>query len=166
VSRYGLVEFIRRDVDIDEVHFYERSEKVEIYLKFFEKLGATSSRDKLNREKWEWKIPAILKKSKCTNTKETSMSDSHSHPAYAEGFDSFRKNKGDYVNPYTLGTVEHNAFERGWIQRLKRMPDSQVRAINQRANRDKQSYKEEREKKRKDLEIQKAKEEYLKGKGR
>ena len=55
---YGLVDFIRKDFGIEEIHFCERSEKVDRYARFFEKFGATSARDNLNIEKWVWKIPS------------------------------------------------------------------------------------------------------------
>lgn len=54
---FGLVDFIRKDFGIDEIHFCERSEKVDRYAKFFEKLGANAEKDKFNMEKWVWKIP-------------------------------------------------------------------------------------------------------------
>lgn len=44
----------------------------------------------------------------------------HEHPAYEEGFRSYRKNKGQYVNPYPSSSDERNLFERGWTQALKR----------------------------------------------
>jgi predicted phosphoribosyltransferase len=89
------------------------------------------------------------------------MSDSHSHPAYTEGFDSYMKNHGALINPYPIGTPEHNDFERGWIQCQKRMPESRPKRSGQ-VN----LYQVELVKKRKEQEILKAKEAYKKGKGR
>jgi hypothetical protein len=37
-----------------------------------------------------------------------------------EGERSFAVNKGKYINPYSLGSAQHNDFERGWVQALKR----------------------------------------------
>jgi GNAT superfamily N-acetyltransferase len=54
---FALVDFIRKDFAIDEIHFCERSEKVDIYAKFFAKLGAFATKDRFNMEKWVWKIP-------------------------------------------------------------------------------------------------------------
>lgn len=53
---FGLVDFIRKDFEIEEIHFCERSEQVDKYAKFFEKFGAVSAKDKFNIEKWVWKI--------------------------------------------------------------------------------------------------------------
>lgn len=39
--------------------------------------------------------------------------DKHSHPAYKEGFLSYKKNRGQYLNLYPQVTDEHNIFERG-----------------------------------------------------
>lgn len=38
----------------------------------------------------------------------------------AKGMESFHENKGQLINPYEAGTNQHNDFERGWIQALKR----------------------------------------------
>lgn len=43
--------------------------------------------------------------------------------AYHEGKFSYRKNHGKLINPYKIGTNEHNFFERGYIQALKRSPN-------------------------------------------
>lgn len=42
---------------------------------------------------------------------------------YKEGFESHRKNKGAYKNPYSSGTNEYNEFERGWAQAMKSQPE-------------------------------------------
>ncbi len=39
-----------------------------------------------------------------------------------EGEISFHMNKGRYINPYGRGTQEHNDYERGWSQALKKCP--------------------------------------------
>ncbi len=44
----------------------------------------------------------------------------HKHPAYQEGFKSFKKNKGKLVSPYKTGSHEYDMFERGWVQAQKR----------------------------------------------
>ncbi len=44
-----------------------------------------------------------------------------------EGMRSFRINKGKLINPYDPGTQNHNDFERGWTQALKRAPDELLR---------------------------------------
>lgn len=41
------------------------------------------------------------------------VSKPHVHAAYTEGFLSYKKNHGAYINPYAIGTVESNLFERG-----------------------------------------------------
>lgn len=41
-----------------------------------------------------------------------------------EGRGSFCKNRGRYKNPYKKGTRAYDDFERGWLQALKRSPDS------------------------------------------
>jgi hypothetical protein len=46
----------------------------------------------------------------------------YSHPAYKEGFQNYKNNKGCYCNPYSIGSNEHNIFERGWTQALKKQP--------------------------------------------
>ena len=50
------------------------------------------------------------------------MNTSHDHPAYQEGRKSYFSNKGKYANPYPSGSIEHDIFERGWSQALKRIP--------------------------------------------
>jgi len=42
-----------------------------------------------------------------------------------EGEKAFIKSNGKkYINPYKLGSNEYNDYERGWMQALKRSPDS------------------------------------------
>ena len=41
-----------------------------------------------------------------------------------EGMQSFHQHKGRYSNPYPSGSWQHNDFERGWTQALKRTPDA------------------------------------------
>jgi hypothetical protein len=48
------------------------------------------------------------------------MENMHNHPAYKEGMHSYRNNKDKYLNPYPKGTKEHDLFERGWSQALKK----------------------------------------------
>lgn len=40
-----------------------------------------------------------------------------------QGFRCYRKNIGDYINPYNHGTPPYNLFERGWTQALKIAPE-------------------------------------------
>ncbi len=42
--------------------------------------------------------------------------------AYKEGFESFTKNNGEYINPYKASDESYNEFERGWSQALKKQP--------------------------------------------
>lgn len=89
------------------------------------------------------------------------MLGAHEHPAYREGFSSYRKNNGNYANPYPLGSEEHNLFERGWTQALKRAPDAPFKSAKKLPpNRSK--FEEDKELKRK----REAKEAYLRSKGR
>jgi hypothetical protein len=37
-----------------------------------------------------------------------------------EGMKCFHTCKGEYMNPYNLGSHQYNNFERGWTQALKR----------------------------------------------
>ncbi len=38
-----------------------------------------------------------------------------------QGKSDYFTTKGNYENPYKSGTAEHNAYERGWMQSLKRV---------------------------------------------
>lgn len=78
---------------------------------------------------------------------------------YQEGFQSYRKNKGNYSNPYAIGTNEHNNFERGWSQALKRYPELYARAERYTTFADCSATI------RREEEIQKSKKQYLKSKG-
>lgn len=49
--------------------------------------------------------------------------DIHNDPAYGEGRNSYSENAGKLINNYERGTDEHNLFERGWVQSLKRSPN-------------------------------------------
>ncbi len=40
-----------------------------------------------------------------------------------EGMRSFHRLKGQYRNPYKIGSQSFNDFERGWTQALKRSSD-------------------------------------------
>ena len=87
------------------------------------------------------------------------MSSIYDNPAYREGMSSYFNKEGNYKNPYTSGTPEYNAFERGWTQALKRNPDLVCR-------RTKYTYKPSAQiKPIEDLNLKKAKEDYLKSKG-
>lgn len=44
-----------------------------------------------------------------------------------EGKKSFRENRGTYINPYEIGSQQHNDFERGWSQALKRSSEGEFR---------------------------------------
>jgi len=39
---------------------------------------------------------------------------------YREGIKMYYESHGKYSNPYLIGSSEHNQFERGWTQSLKR----------------------------------------------
>lgn len=88
------------------------------------------------------------------------MVGAHGHPAYKEGFRSYRKHNGHYANPYPLGSEERNLFERGWTQALKRAPNVPFNRANKQPS-NWSNYKDDKELKRK-LE---AKEAYLRSKG-
>lgn len=88
------------------------------------------------------------------------MTDVHAHAAYREGMLSFTKAEGRYRNPYPKGTKEHDIFERGWTQALKRTTTSEYNSI------DSQQQVEKAISKTKALEIETAKAAYLKSKGR
>ncbi|UEG61608.1 hypothetical protein [Stutzerimonas chloritidismutans] len=66
------------------------------------------------------------------------MNSIHDHAAYKEGKESYFSNKGRYENRYPLGSTEYDAFERGWSQSINKDID---------------------------IDIDIAKEKYLKGKG-
>lgn len=87
------------------------------------------------------------------------MSNTHDHPAYQEGRKSYFSNKGRYENPYPSSTVEHDIFERGWYQALKRTPQITIREAK------KTQIQKTQEKAAKGLNRNKAKEAYLKSKG-
>jgi len=55
---------------------------------------------------------------------------------YREGTLYAQKNGGLYKNPYPVGSVEHNNFERGWSQELKKNPDVIARADRLRERRE------------------------------
>jgi hypothetical protein len=83
----------------------------------------------------------------------------YSNPAYDEGFRSYKKHKGEYLNPYMAGTEKHNIFERGWSQALKRYPGLYEHKRERRASLDRCTVMEE------DKDLKKAKDHYLKSKG-
>jgi hypothetical protein len=87
------------------------------------------------------------------------MKNSHDHPAYQEGKKSYFSNKGKYENTYPPGSIEHDIFERGWSQALKRIPEI--------ANREskKNKIQKSQEEAVKELKKNMAKEAYLKSKG-
>ncbi|MGN2622812.1 hypothetical protein ACTCUN_06405 [Stutzerimonas balearica] len=87
------------------------------------------------------------------------MNNAHEHPAYQEGRKSYFSNKGKYENPYPSGSLEHNIFERGWSQSLKRIPEITIRESKGILIRKTQ------EEAAKELKRNKAKEAYLKSKG-
>jgi hypothetical protein len=87
------------------------------------------------------------------------MSNIYDTPAYREGMSSYLNKDSNYKNPYLSGTPEYNAFERGWTQALKRNPDLVSRRIQY-------TYKANAQiKPIEDLNLKKAKEDYLKSKG-
>lgn len=45
-----------------------------------------------------------------------------SFSAYDQGAHDFLHGTGQFLNPYPSGTPEHNEYERGWVQALKRSP--------------------------------------------
>ena len=51
------------------------------------------------------------------------MDDVTSNKYYLEGKLYFRKYQDSYSNPYVAGTSEHDLFERGYTQALKRSSD-------------------------------------------
>lgn len=42
---------------------------------------------------------------------------------YREGMKMYHESRGNYSNPYPVGSPEYNQFERGWMQALKRDND-------------------------------------------
>jgi len=87
------------------------------------------------------------------------MSNIYDNPAYKEGMSSYSNRNGNYKNPYSSGTPEYNAFERGWSQALKRAPYPVSPRIQF-------TYKPNTQiKPIEDLNLKKAKEAYLKSKG-
>jgi hypothetical protein len=58
------------------------------------------------------------------------MTDIHNHPAFLEGQRCYL-NGLKYDNPYAVGSDEYNAFERGWSQALKRVPESVAKRLEQ-----------------------------------
>lgn len=87
------------------------------------------------------------------------MSNIHDSLAYKEGRQSYFANKGGYENPYPLGSIEYDAFERGWSQALKKTPEVITRKMR------KTKTQATQEEAMKELRINKSKEAYLKGKG-
>lgn len=87
------------------------------------------------------------------------MSSMYDNPAYREGMSSYFNKDGNYKNPYSSGSSEYNAFERGWTQALKRNPDVVNRRIQHTHKPNAQIKPIE------DLNLKKAKENYLKSKG-
>ena len=87
------------------------------------------------------------------------MNTSHDHPAYQEGRKSYFSNKGKYSNPYPSGSIEHDIFERGWSQTLKRIPEITIRETQ------KTQIQKTQDEAAKELKRNKAKEAYLKSKG-
>jgi len=87
------------------------------------------------------------------------MNNAHDHPAYQEGRKSYFANKGKYENPYSPGSLEHDIFERGWSQALKRTPETTSRETK------KTEIQRIQEKAAKEISRNKAKEAYLKSKG-
>lgn len=51
--------------------------------------------------------------------------------AFKLGSRKYYEDRGQYRNPYVVGTAEYNDFERGWTQALKR-DDGKVAADGQR----------------------------------
>ncbi|MBD9415225.1 hypothetical protein IB234_11735 [Pseudomonas sp. PDM16] len=87
------------------------------------------------------------------------MNNAHDHPAYQEGRKRYFSNKGKYENPYPPGSLEHDIFERGWSQALKRTPEITIREAK------KTQTQKMHEEAAKELKRNKAKEAYLKSKG-
>ena len=87
------------------------------------------------------------------------MNNTHDHPAYQEGRKSYFSNKGKYENPYPSDSIEHDIFERGWSQALKRIPEITIREIK------KTQIQKTQEEAAKELKKNKAKEAYLRSKG-
>ena len=87
------------------------------------------------------------------------MSSIYDNPAYREGMSSYFNKEANFKNPYSSGTPEYNAFERGWTQALKRNPDVVCRRVQF-------TYKPNTEIKTiEDLNLKKAKADYLRSKG-
>lgn len=87
------------------------------------------------------------------------MNSTHDHPAYQEGKKDYFINKGKYENPYPPGSLEHDVFERGWSQALKRNPEITIRE-----DKKIQKYQPQAESEKEQIR-NKAKEAYLKSKG-
>ncbi|MBK3806195.1 hypothetical protein [Stutzerimonas stutzeri] len=87
------------------------------------------------------------------------MNSIHDHPAYKEGRESCFSKKGEYENSYPIGSIEYNAFERGWSQALKKTADLLFKPS------DYSSMQRDRRKCRDESDINIEKEKYLKGKG-
>ena len=50
--------------------------------------------------------------------------------AFQLGLNSYVRNRGKYINPFSPSDSRHNDFERGWSQALKRLPDSVMNEIS------------------------------------
>ncbi len=87
------------------------------------------------------------------------MSNIHDNPAYQEGRKNYFANKGKYENPYPIGSLEYDAFERGWTQALKKTPEIILREMKP------VKVQKTQEEATKELKLDRAKEAYLKGKG-
>jgi hypothetical protein len=46
---------------------------------------------------------------------------------YRQGQARYFADAGEYLNPYTPGSPEHNEFERGWMQALRRDDAKQIK---------------------------------------
>tara|TARA_R110002072_G_scaffold284396_5_gene448670 strand:+ start:2587 stop:2856 length:270 start_codon:yes stop_codon:yes gene_type:complete len=55
------------------------------------------------------------------------MTDDEISEYIQEGYRSFRRNFGEYINPHYRGSDRYNLFERGWIQAQKQTPDYVIR---------------------------------------
>jgi hypothetical protein len=61
---------------------------------------------------------------------EEPKSASHEDAVRQRGAREYFSHRGEYRNPYTVGSADYNSYERGWMQSLKRNEGNLVNLVN------------------------------------
>lgn len=85
--------------------------------------------------------------------------------AYREGEAYYRRHGYNYKNPYPAATREHNDFERGWTQGLKKNPEIGEK-LEKKEGVGSQGYQAEQQAKQTKESLERRKREYLRAKGK